>query len=128
VLTRRLGIPITLAVVCMEVGRRAGMPIEGVGMPGQFLARPVGSDTLLDVFAGGVALTSADCEARYRALGGTGPFGQAGPEASSTATASALEPVGVGEHVGVPVAGGVAAPGCRTCRRTAASAAAPRTG
>jgi regulator of sirC expression with transglutaminase-like and TPR domain len=75
VLTRRLGIPITLAVVCMEVGRRAGVPIEGVGMPGHFLVRPVGSDVLLDVFDGGTELTPEACEARYRKLGGTGPFG-----------------------------------------------------
>lgn len=75
VLTRRTGIPITLAVVCMEVGRRAGVPIEGVGMPGHFLVRPVGSEILLDVFDGGAELTPAACEQRYRALGGTGEFG-----------------------------------------------------
>jgi regulator of sirC expression with transglutaminase-like and TPR domain len=75
VLTRRTGIPITLAVVCMEVGRRAGVPIEGVGMPGHFLVRPVGGETLLDVFDGGAELTVAQCEQRYRALGGTGDFG-----------------------------------------------------
>jgi regulator of sirC expression with transglutaminase-like and TPR domain len=75
VLTRRLGIPITLAVVCMEVGRRAGVPIEGVGMPGHFLIRPARSDVLLDVFAGGVELSLADCESRFRELGGKGPFG-----------------------------------------------------
>src|SRR5919206_2404997 len=34
VLTRRLGIPITLAVVTIEVGRRAGVAPEAVGMPG----------------------------------------------------------------------------------------------
>lgn len=75
VLTRRTGIPITLAVVCMEVGRRAGVPIEGVGMPGHFLVRPVGSDVLLDVFDGGAELSLAACEERFRALGGAGAFG-----------------------------------------------------
>lgn len=75
VLTRRLGIPISLAVVCMEVGRRAGVRIEGVGMPGHFLIRPAGTGVLLDPFTGGAELTVADCEARYRELGGTGPFG-----------------------------------------------------
>ena len=75
VLTRRLGIPITLAVVCMEVGRRAGVRLEGVGMPGHFLVRPVGSDVLLDVFAGGTELSPAACESRFRESGGTGPFG-----------------------------------------------------
>lgn len=84
VLTRRLGIPITLAVVCMEVGRRAGVPIEGVGMPGHFLIRPVGSAVLLDAFDGGAELTAADCEARYRRLGGTGTFGPHLLEATTT--------------------------------------------
>ena len=75
VLTRRTGIPITLAVVCMEVGRRAGVAIEGVGMPGHFLVRPVGSEVLLDVFNGGTEMSLAACEERFRALGGTGAFG-----------------------------------------------------
>jgi regulator of sirC expression with transglutaminase-like and TPR domain len=84
VLTRRLGIPITLAVVCMEVGRRAGVPIDGVGMPGHFLVRPVGSDVLLDVFDGGAELSLAACEARFRERGGTGPFGPHLLEAMAT--------------------------------------------
>ncbi|HTF48054.1 MAG TPA: transglutaminase-like domain-containing protein [Pseudonocardia sp.] len=84
VLTRRLGIPITLAVVCMEVGRRAGVPIEGVGMPGHFLVRLAGSDVLLDVFDGGAELSLAACESRFRALGGTGPFGPHLLEATTT--------------------------------------------
>jgi hypothetical protein len=84
VLTRRLGIPITLAVVCMEVGRRAGVPIDGVGMPGHFLVRPVGSDVLFDVFDGGAELTFAACESRFRELGGTGPFGRHLLEATTT--------------------------------------------
>ncbi|MGI9002479.1 MAG: transglutaminase family protein [Pseudonocardia sp.] len=78
VLTRRLGIPITLAVVTMEVGRRAGIALEGVGMPGHFLVRVAGSGTHLDVFAGGVTLSLAECEARFRAASGVGadvPFG-----------------------------------------------------
>src|SRR5438552_9903098 len=37
VLERRVGIPISLAVVVMEVGRRIGAPVHGVGMPGHFL-------------------------------------------------------------------------------------------
>lgn len=53
VLTRRVGIPISLAVVAIEVGRRIGVPLEGVGMPGHFLAQPAGraeDEPLLDVF------------------------------------------------------------------------------
>lgn len=76
VLRRRLGIPITLAVVTIEVGRRAGIALEGVGMPGHFLVRAVGTHTHLDVFAGGATLTAADCEARFRTAAGPGvPFG-----------------------------------------------------
>ena len=39
VLDRRTGIPITLALVYMEVARRAGMRVEGVNFPGHFLVR-----------------------------------------------------------------------------------------
>jgi regulator of sirC expression with transglutaminase-like and TPR domain len=73
VLRRRLGIPITLAVVTIEVGRRAGVPLEGVGMPGHFLVRPVGTPRHLDVFAGGVELDLAECERRFRTASGAGP-------------------------------------------------------
>src|SRR5919204_591812 len=37
VLDRRLGIPITLSLVYVEVGRRAGLPLSGVGFPGHFI-------------------------------------------------------------------------------------------
>ena len=37
VLERRIGIPISISVVAMEVGRRLGLPVFGVGMPGHFL-------------------------------------------------------------------------------------------
>ncbi|HMC70976.1 MAG TPA: transglutaminase-like domain-containing protein, partial [Mycobacteriales bacterium] len=37
VLDRRTGIPISLAVLTMEVGRRVGVPLAGVSMPGHFL-------------------------------------------------------------------------------------------
>jgi regulator of sirC expression with transglutaminase-like and TPR domain len=50
VLARRLGIPITLAVILMAVGRRAGMHVEGIGFPGHFLAR-LGT-VLIDPFEG----------------------------------------------------------------------------
>jgi regulator of sirC expression with transglutaminase-like and TPR domain len=43
VLERRVGIPISLAVVMMAVGRRVGLPIEGVGFPGHFLVRVGGA-------------------------------------------------------------------------------------
>src|SRR3954465_11070555 len=39
VLDRRTGIPITLAVLYMALGRRVGLPLEGVSFPGHFLVR-----------------------------------------------------------------------------------------
>ena len=90
VLSRRLGIPITLAVVTMEVGRRAGIALEGVGMPGHFLVRAPGSAEHLDVFAGGARLTPADCEARFRAASGAGPEVPFGPHLLGTATTAAI--------------------------------------
>ncbi|HLL74369.1 MAG TPA: transglutaminase-like domain-containing protein [Pyrinomonadaceae bacterium] len=39
VIDERRGIPITLSVVYMELGRRAGLEVEGVGLPGHFVVR-----------------------------------------------------------------------------------------
>lgn len=39
VIDRRLGIPITLGIVAIEIGRRVGVPVVGIGMPGHFLVR-----------------------------------------------------------------------------------------
>lgn len=66
VLDRRVGVPITLAVVAMEVGRRAGVELEGIGMPGHFLARPVAEPhRYLDAFDGGRELDAAGCRALF---------------------------------------------------------------
>jgi len=57
VLERRCGIPITLAVVLMALGRRAGVLVEGIGFPGHFLVRAGGpSGAFLDPFSGGQRL------------------------------------------------------------------------
>jgi regulator of sirC expression with transglutaminase-like and TPR domain len=90
VLRRRLGIPITLAVVAIEVGRRAGVALEGVGMPGHFLVRPVGTARHLDVFAGGVELDLAECERRYRAASGAAAGTPFGPHLLATAPTRAI--------------------------------------
>lgn len=74
VLGRGLGIPISLAVVTIEVGRRAGIDLDGVGMPGHFLVGVPGTGRYLDVFAGGAELDAAGCADRWRALGGRGRF------------------------------------------------------
>lgn len=44
VIDRRTGIPITLAIVLMAIGRRAGVQVEGIGFPGHFLARIGGEE------------------------------------------------------------------------------------
>jgi regulator of sirC expression with transglutaminase-like and TPR domain len=90
VLTRRLGIPITLAVVTIEVGRRAGIALEGVGMPGHFLVRPVGTRSHLDVFRGGAELGMTECEALFRAASGAGPEVPFGPHLLTTAPTRAI--------------------------------------
>jgi regulator of sirC expression with transglutaminase-like and TPR domain len=54
VLDRHLGIPITLAVLTLEVGRRIDVPVAGVGLPGHFLLRDrVDHEVFIDPFAGG---------------------------------------------------------------------------
>lgn len=63
VLERRRGIPITLAIVMMEVGWRVGIPFEGVGFPGHFLVRLAGEpkDLLLDPYKRGMSVHEEDC-------------------------------------------------------------------
>jgi len=73
VVRRRMGIPIALSVVTMEVGRRLGVPLDGVGMPGHFLVRHRAEPaTFLDPFGGGRRLDVAGCQAIFTSLGGTG--------------------------------------------------------
>jgi regulator of sirC expression with transglutaminase-like and TPR domain len=66
VLDRKTGIPITLAMVYMEVARRAGVAIDGVGLPGHFIVKLPGRDSglLMDPFHGGALLSIEDCQAR----------------------------------------------------------------
>ncbi len=72
VLARRRGIPITLAVVGMELGRRVGVRLAGVSMPGHFLLRPESpADVFVDPFNGGDLLGEDDCEARFRRVNGS---------------------------------------------------------
>jgi regulator of sirC expression with transglutaminase-like and TPR domain len=72
VLRRRVGIPISLSVLTMEVGRRLGVPLDGVGMPGHFLVRHRADPaTFLDPFGGGRRLDAAACREIFTTLGGT---------------------------------------------------------
>jgi regulator of sirC expression with transglutaminase-like and TPR domain len=74
VLDRRTGIPISLAVVYLEVARRAGLRVDGVNFPGHFLLRAPGvmsSETgadfvIIDPFHGGAQLSEYDCRQLLR--------------------------------------------------------------
>lgn len=71
VLDRRLGIPITLTLVMMEVGRRRGIGVLPIGMPGHFLAGDaLDPERFCDPFHGGVLLDRAGCERRFVELHG----------------------------------------------------------
>jgi regulator of sirC expression with transglutaminase-like and TPR domain len=74
VLDRRRGIPISLSVLLVEVGRRCGVALEAVGMPGHFLVRdPRTPEYLIDAFDQGRCLDHADCERLLQAsTGGAG--------------------------------------------------------
>ena len=67
VLDRGVGIPITLALIYMEVARRINLPLVGVGMPGHFLLKHYdidGRETLIDCVNGGDILNPQDCQRR----------------------------------------------------------------
>jgi len=73
VVDRRLGLPITLSILYIEVARRAGLELQGVGFPGHFLAKYVsgsGAEVFVDAFHGGEMLSADECVARYRARTG----------------------------------------------------------
>lgn len=63
VMVRRTGIPLTLAIVFMELGWRIGLALEGVSFPGHFLVRLAGEpgDLLLDPFSHGTSVHEDDC-------------------------------------------------------------------
>jgi regulator of sirC expression with transglutaminase-like and TPR domain len=64
VLDRRLGIPISLSVIYMEVAKRIDFSIQGIGFPGHFLIKHVagGRDIIIDAFNLGRILTLNDCQ------------------------------------------------------------------
>jgi len=71
VVHRRCGIPITLSVLTMVVGRRLGVPLAGVGMPGHFLLRDrVDPEVFVDPFAGGAILDREACERLFHVVHG----------------------------------------------------------
>ena len=68
VIDRRRGIPITLAVLYMEIGRRIELPLDGVSFPGHFLVRlPMrGGALVLDPFSGGAPQSEDELRARLK--------------------------------------------------------------
>ncbi len=72
VLERRVGIPITLSILYIEVGHRVGLPLQGVSFPGHFLVKCALSDgmVVLDPYSGGVSLGLADLRKRLREVQG----------------------------------------------------------
>jgi regulator of sirC expression with transglutaminase-like and TPR domain len=73
VIDRRVGIPITLSVLYMEVARRVGLTVHGIGFPGHFLVRWDGADgtvVVVDAFRGGLRLDTDDLEAMLQRSAG----------------------------------------------------------
>jgi regulator of sirC expression with transglutaminase-like and TPR domain len=72
VLRRRLGIPLTLSLVYLELAQRVGLAMAGVGLPGHFLIRPTGQDlgVFVDPFHQGEILFEQDCQALLHQLFG----------------------------------------------------------
>ena len=70
VLERRRGIPITLAIVYIEIGRRIGLPVQGVSFPAHFLVKCALRDgtVVLDPYAKGMSLSFDDLRRRVKTL------------------------------------------------------------
>jgi regulator of sirC expression with transglutaminase-like and TPR domain len=76
VLERRMGIPITLSVIYIEIGRILGLDVRGVGFPGHFLVGVFGRGdvTLVDPFNRGARLGRDDCAKLVEEAGGDAGF------------------------------------------------------
>lgn len=69
VLERRLGMPITLSAVVVEVGQRVGVPLTLVGMPGHVIVGTHDEDCFIDAF-GGVVVDAASIQKRFESIFG----------------------------------------------------------
>jgi regulator of sirC expression with transglutaminase-like and TPR domain len=87
VLDRKLGLPITLSVVYIEVARRLGRPVSGIGLPGHFIVRYDDGvfSSYVDPFHSGKLLSENDCLTLAREITGV----------EMSAEPSVLAPVGV---------------------------------
>ncbi len=70
VLDRKRGIPLTLALIYLEIGRRIGLPVHGVSFPAHFLVkcRLREGTVVLDPYAKGASLSFDDLRQRVKAL------------------------------------------------------------
>jgi regulator of sirC expression with transglutaminase-like and TPR domain len=68
VLLRGLGLPITLSVVAIEVGRRIDVPIVGIGLPSHFVVRDAGRELYGDPFHDGALYDRAGVVSTWRRL------------------------------------------------------------
>jgi serine protease Do len=85
VIDDREGLPITLSVLYMELARRVGVRVEGVGLPGHFVVRHVpakGEPQVIDVYEGGKRLSKKEAIALAESYSG------------ATADEDTLAPVG----------------------------------
>ena len=72
VITRGLGMPITLAIVAIGVAQRVGVELAGVNMPGHFLiGDPHDPDWFTDPFTGAIGISRSDCRALAATMGHT---------------------------------------------------------
>ena len=79
VLDQRTGLPITLSLVYLEIARRIGRPMFGIGLPGHFIVQYDDGDyaTYLDPFHGGKLLSVDDCREIVRGIAGDEAAGEA---------------------------------------------------
>ncbi|MEX0848394.1 MAG: transglutaminase-like domain-containing protein [Ilumatobacteraceae bacterium] len=72
VVRRGLGLPISLSVVAIEVGRRVDVPIVGIGLPGHFMVRDAAHDVYGDPFHEGAVYDRAGVVTAWNRLVGGG--------------------------------------------------------
>lgn len=86
VLDQRTGIPITLSVLYLELARRAGRPVFGIGLPGHFVVQYDDGEysSYIDPFNGGQLLNESECRELVKDLAA----------AKEVAERKILEPVG----------------------------------
>jgi len=72
VLDRRLGLPITLSAIYMELGKRIGFPFQGVGLPGHFVVKcpEPHEEIFIDPFNRGAIISAEECAERVAQVSG----------------------------------------------------------